>query len=247
MSPDGEPVTLSLEGEGHVVRVRNQVLMTARLNGSEQAMAQLALPEARVPASRRVLVGGLGMGFTLRAVLDRAAADCVVDVVELLPEVLEWNWRWLAPLAGAPLQDPRVTAIQADLLDHLCALTEGYDAILLDIDNGPEAFTVAGNQRLYDAGGIAALAKAMNPGATLVLWSAFRDDAFEERLCRAGLHARSVTARARGAVRKGARHTLFVGEKAARPGRPDRHPPPEPASADNAGSRQRVSHRGGTP
>ena len=216
---DGEALTLGLENGEYVVRVRGEALMTARLRGSEQAMAKLAF-DAGAPLrdDARILVGGLGMGFTLRAVLDRVQASAQVSVIELFAEVVQWNRGPLASVAQYPLDDPRVSVHVGDLLDclHDNAAPESaadsikYDAILLDIDNGPEAFTVAGNERLYQRAGLALLHDALSADGVMVLWSAFRSPSFEKRLRAAGFAARSVAVRARGDVGKGARHTLFV-------------------------------------
>ena len=212
-TPDGESLTLSIEGAQHVVRVRGETLMTSRSSGSEQAMAELAFAHGAPRVGARILVGGLGIGFTLRALLDRVDASARITVVELLAEVVHWNRDLLAAFAGRPLDDPRVDVRVGDVLDHLSKIGQGYDAILLDIDNGPQAFTVRGNERLYRAAGLAMLFRALRAGGVAVLWSAFRSRAFEQRLRRAGFHARSVPVRAQAG--KGARHTLFV---ATRPG-----------------------------
>lgn len=209
-TPDAEALTLSIEGPEHVVRVRGETLMSSRSSGSERAMAELAFPAGAPTAAAQVLVGGLGMGFTLRAVLDRLDAGARISVVELLADVVHWNRGPLAAFAGCPLDDPRVSVCVGDLLSVLVEYEQAFDAILLDIDNGPEAFTVRGNERLYHPPGLAMLLAALRPGGTLVLWSAFPCRAFERRLRHAGFDARSVSTRARPEVGKGARHTLFV-------------------------------------
>lgn len=207
-TPDGEALTLTLEGGHHVVRVRGELLMSSRVNGSEVALAGLALGE-QPAANARVLVGGLGMGFTLRAVLDALGPAARVDVLELLQAVVDWNRGALAAHAGHALDDPRVNVVVADVLVHARAQSRAYDAIILDVDNGPEAFTVKTNDRLYAPQGLAVLHDALRPGGTLVLWSAFRSPAFERRLRAARFTVECVTVRARGAVAKGARHTVF--------------------------------------
>lgn len=213
LTPDQEPVTLTLEQGHHVVRVRGEVLMSSRVSGSEQALAQLAFAGTVGGPVRRVLVGGLGMGFTLRAVLDELDASAQVDVLELLAAVVEWNRGPLAAYAAQPLDDPRVTITVADVLAHLVTVGPAYDAIVLDIDNGPEAFTVATNNRLYLPAGLANLYAALREGGVMVLWSAFRSPRFERLLRAAGFQTTSVTVRARGAIGKGARHTLFKGTR----------------------------------
>jgi len=215
VTPDREALTLTLEQGHHVVRVRGEILMSSRVSGSEEAMARLAFADTTNGNFSRVLVGGLGMGFTLRAVLDELAPTARVEVLELLEPVVDWNRGPLAAYARAPLEDPRVDVIVRDILAHLATAPPAYDAIVLDIDNGPEAFTVAANQRLYTPAGLAMLYAALRGGGVMVLWSAFRSEAFERRLRGAGFNAASITVRARGVVRKGARHTVF---RAVRPG-----------------------------
>ncbi|MEX2479450.1 MAG: spermidine synthase [Gammaproteobacteria bacterium] len=209
-TPDGEPLTLTAEDGEHVVRVRGQTLMSSRCSGSEQVMATLACAQGVPMDNARILVGGLGLGFTLRAVLDQAGTTTRITVVELLALVVDWNRGPLGSCAGRPLDDPRVSVHVGDLLDYLAVGGHGFDAILLDIDNGPEAFTVRSNERLYHPPGLALLRRALRAGGVLVVWSAFRSRAFEQRLRQAGFEARSVTTRARAAVGKGRRHTLFV-------------------------------------
>lgn len=214
VTPDQEALTLTLEQGHHVVRVRGEILMSSRVSGSEEAMAKLAFSERANGTRARVLVGGLGMGFTLRAVLDELGPAAQVDVLELLAPVVDWNRGPLAAYAKQPLDDPRVEIIVRDVLTHLAGFAQAYDGIVLDIDNGPEAFTVAANNRLYAPSGLAILYAALRPGGVMVLWSAFRSPHFERLLRGAGFSATSVTVRARDAVGKGARHTVF---KATRP------------------------------
>lgn len=216
-TPAGATITLTLEANSHVVRVSGSMLMSSRMSGSEEVMAQLAcapLIERRA-VRPRVLVGGLGLGFTLRATLDALGPDAEVVVSELLPCLVEWNRGPLAALAGAPLDDPRTTLSVGDLaalLRH--APARSYDAILLDVDNGPEAFTVPSNAWLYGAGGLGAARAALRPGGMLVIWSAFQAPPFERTLRAAGFRPEVVPVRARGAIKKGSRHFLYVGHVA---------------------------------
>ena len=219
-TPDGESLRLTLERDEYVVWVRGEALMSSRQSGSEQAMASLAFESGALSNDCDVLEGGLGMGFTLRAVLNKVSQQARVSVVELLEVVASWNRGPLASFADHPLDDPRVTVIVADLLDYLADLGAGdasrFDAVLLDIDNGPEAFTVASNDRLYGVDGLRLLNGALRDGGVMVLWSAFRSRSFEKRLHDAGFDAHSVSTRARPDVGKGARHTLFVAVKPRR-------------------------------
>ena len=212
-TPDGEALTLTVEDGAHVVRVRREVLMSSRLCGSEQTMAKFALSAGAPLAAPKILVGGLGMGFTLSALLKRVGTEARISVVELLADVVHWNRGPLAGHANYPLEDPRVNVMVGDVVDYLTASAQKFDALVLDIDNGPEAFTVRANGRLYSPAGIALLYRALNPSGIMVLWSAFRSLPFEKGLRHAGFVARSVTARARADVAKGARHTLFVAHR----------------------------------
>jgi spermidine synthase len=212
-TPEGKPITLTVEGGATVVRIAGQVLMSSRVHGSEEAMAELACRPLAERSGVRVLVGGLGMGFTLRAALDALAADAQVVVSELLPCIAEWNRGPLAELAGRPLDDPRVHLMDGDFGAHVRAARAEYDAILADVDNGPEAFTVDANAQLYSARGIAAMRDALRPGGVLVVWSAQERRWFVRALRAAGLSAEAVSVRARGKIKKGSRHVLYVGRR----------------------------------
>jgi len=212
-TPAGDPITLAREGVALVVRVRNEVLMSSRVHGSEEALADVGCAGLTQRRRSRVLIGGLGLGYTLRAALDRLAPDAEVVVRELIPALAEWNRGPLADLAGRPLEDPRVRVEIGDVAD---ALAPGaFDAILLDVDNGPEALTVPGNARLYRGRGLERGAASLRPGGALVVWSASESPAFVAQLRRAGLEPDVVRVRARGAVKKGSRHLLYVGRARA--------------------------------
>lgn len=211
-TPDGAPITLTREAEAFVVRVSGVPLMSSRVHGSEDAMAEVGCAAMRARPAARVLVGGLGMGFTLRATLDVLGDDAEVVVSELLPVVVDWNRGPLADLASRPLEDPRVRLV----VGHIAELTRrsprrSFDALLLDVDNGPEAFTVASNAWLYSRDGIDALRALLRPSGVLVVWSATQSTRFERDLRAAGLASEVVPVRARGAIRKGSRHLLYVG------------------------------------
>ena len=208
-TPDGATMTLTRSGSEHVIRVDGQHLMSSRMHGSEEALAALACERARVLPRPRVLVGGLGMGFTLRATLDLLPPDATVRVVELLPAVVVWNRSLLGDLAGHPLGDPRVEVEVADVAATLGASAGQFDAVLLDVDNGPSAFTSSDNDWLYDDQGLAAARAALTPGGVLAVWSAKDDRRFQQRLRRAGF--RVEVRQARGHLNKGPRHTIFVG------------------------------------
>lgn len=186
-------------------------LMNSRLSGSEAALATLAID--RMPRGPRpaLLIGGLGMGFTLRAALEGLPAEAQVDVVELVPAVVAWARGPMAELFAGSLDDPRVQVIEADVGDVIRA-RGGYDAILLDVDNGPDGLTRDSNDRLYDPRGLAAARTALRPGGVLAVWSSAPDRGFTARLGRAGFTVAEETVRARG-DRGGARHTIWLASR----------------------------------
>ncbi len=213
-TPAGEPMSLVKEGVSFVVRVRNEVLMSSRVHGSEDAMADVGCVPLRDRRCARVLIGGLGLGYTLRACLDRLGADAEVVVRELVPAIVSWNRDLVGDLAKRPLEDARVRVEVGDVFEAL--VPAAYDAILLDVDNGPEALTVASNARLYRGRGLERCAEALRAGGVLVVWSAFESARFERELQRAGLEAEVVRVRARGPIKKGSRHLLYVGRATRR-------------------------------
>ncbi len=193
------------------ISVKNEELMNSRMHGSEDALAELACRQVRDRKHPRVLIGGLGMGFTLRAALDNLDPDAEVVVAELVPAVIKWNRSHLADLAGHPLDDPRVTVRESDVAHVIKEKSGVFDAILLDVDNGPDGLTHAGNDRLYSRGGILAAKAALKPGGLLGVWSAEPDKSFTKRLRGAGLSIEEITVRARKT--KGRRHTIWLAEK----------------------------------
>jgi spermidine synthase len=185
--------------------------MSSRMHGSEQALAAFAFRPMRA-VEPQVLVGGLGMGFTLRATLDLLNADATVVVAELVPAVVAWNRGPLGPLAGHPLRDPRVRVETGDVAETLQSSPGRFDAVLLDVDNGPDAFTATANARLYGDQGLAAARDALTPGGVLAVWSAWEDRRFEQRLRYAGFVVE--VERVRGRLRKGGpKHTIFIGRR----------------------------------
>jgi len=217
-TPDGNGMCLTRRDEEFVVLLDGKTLMSSRMHGSEEALATLGCGHLRSAARPRVLVGGLGMGFTLRAALDVLPSHAIVTVAELVPAVVEWNRGPLSPLAGHPLRDPRVRIDLNDVGFTLRANSGRYDAVLLDVDNCPRAFTSELNQGLYDNAGVAAAYAALSDEGVLAVWSAWEDREFEQRLRRHGFHARTERVRAR-LNRRGAHHTVFLGFKRAQPER----------------------------
>jgi spermidine synthase len=211
-TPDGGEIVLYERDGAFTIRVNGLELMTSRAHGSEEELATLTL--AKVKSKQpKVLVGGLGMGFTLRAVLDAVPKSAKVMVAEILPAVVAWNRNELAHLADSPLDDPRVAVVERDVSEIIAAGPSAFDAVLLDVDNGPAALTVSENERLYGATGLAATHRCLRSGGVLGVWSADPDRGFEKRLAKAGFKASTETVPARRGA-KGPKHTIFVAQRA---------------------------------
>ncbi len=205
---DGAEVSLHRRGEEYVIRAGGRDLMSSRMHGSEEVLAELGCRDAARLKQPRVLVGGLGMGFTLRAALDLLPGHAEVVVCELLEAVVGWNRRLLAALADRPLDDVRVTVEVADVLAYMRRAQGSLDAVLMDVDNGPAAFTCEDNVAIYEEAGLRAAREALRPDGVLAFWSSYGDDAFRRRLIRCGFTVTTRTVRAR--IKKGPRHTIFV-------------------------------------
>ena len=207
-------LTLLRRGTEFVIRAGPVALMSSTAHGSEEALAELACERIADRTDARVLIGGLGMGFTLAAALRTLAPDARVVVAELIPAVVEWNRGPLAHLADRPLADARVSVWEGDVADRIGGERATLDAILLDVDNGPDGLTRATNDRLYSVPGLLGAFSALRAGGVLGVWSVQPDREFARRLTRAGFDVDERTVRARRA--KGGRHTLWL---ANRPGR----------------------------
>lgn len=181
-TPDGTRLTLMKRDREYVIFADGKILMSSRMHGSEEALATLACGHLQAAEAPRVLVGGLGLGYTLRATLDTLPASAEVVVAELVSGVVDWNRGPLAPLAGHPLDDRRVRVVVEDVGVTLRRSPATFDAILLDVDNGASGLTTAANDRLYDAAGLERAKAAIRPGGCLAVWSAVDDPAFRERL-----------------------------------------------------------------
>jgi len=186
-------------------------LMSSAAHYSEEHLAEIGCAGLAERPNAHVLVGGLGMGYTLRTALDRTSPTSRIVVAEVAPAVVGWNRGLLADLAGRPLEDPRTLLVTGDVVAYLETDRDPFDAILLDTDNGPDSFTAKGNSRLYTARGLARLRRALRPGGRLVVWSAYECHSFVGDLKRAGFEPEVVKVKSRG--RKGSRHTLYVGRK----------------------------------
>ena len=207
-TPDGTLISLTRRDREYIILAAGKPLMSSRMHGSEQALAIFGCRNLPAEAPR-VLVGGLGMGFTLRATLDLVPVDATVVVGELIPAVVEWNRGPLGPLANHPLRDTRVKVAVGDVGETIRKSNGEFDAILLDVDNGPDAFTAKGNASLYDDAGIAAARHALRAGGTLAVWSAWEDRKFEQRLKYGGFTVKVERVRARLKA-GGPRHTIFL-------------------------------------
>lgn len=210
-APDGGVLTLARRDDELVIRVDGQMLMSSRMHGSEEALARAGCQGLGPRAS--VVIGGLGLGYTLRAALDALPADASVLVAEISPDVVDWNRGPLAPLAAHPLDDPRATVVIDDVL-AVIRTARGLGAILLDVDNGPQGLTRAANDALYGEDGVATCARALAPGGALVVWSAADDAPYAARLRKVGLRVEILRPPAR--ERRGGRHVLFVGRAGKR-------------------------------
>ncbi len=212
LSRDGTVLKLIRRGDDYIVLANGKSLMSSRMHGSEEALATFACRRALKLEQPCVLIGGLGMGFTLRATLDLLPAEATVVVAELVPEVVEWNSGPLGPLAGQPLMDKRVRIEIEDVTVTIGSRPGQFDAVLLDVDNGPAAFSDSSNAGLYDDRGIPAAFAALKMNGVLAVWSAREDRKFEQRL-RKGSFAVEVM-HVRGRLKKGGpRHTIYLGHK----------------------------------
>ncbi len=208
---DGE-LRLMRRGQDHMILFGRNELMSSRLRGSEEALASLACERIAGRARPRMLVGGLGMGFTLRKAQELLPPKAEIVVAELVPAIVDWAHGPLAYLFGDSLDDPRVTVRIGDVGESIASPGAGYDAILLDVDNGPDGLIHPDNDKLYGKYGLRAALNALVPGGVLAVWSAYPDKAFAERMQRAAFTVDEVKVRATGG-RKGAHHVIWVGVK----------------------------------
>jgi spermidine synthase len=208
MPGGGGELRLMRRGAEFAIRLGQTELMNSRVSGSEEALATVALARLHGPAPR-ILIGGLGMGFTLRAALAALGPQARVVVAELVPAVVRWARGAMAEVFGASLADPRAEIREADVADVIAAGRSAYDAILLDVDNGPEGLTRDANDWLYGVAGLGTARAALRPGGILAVWSSAPDRGFTRRLRQAGYDVEEVPVRARG-KRGGARHVLWL-------------------------------------
>ncbi len=206
--PDGEELRLFQRWDDFMIVLDRNELMSTRMSGSEQALATLTCARLGQRRAPRLLIGGYGMGFTLRAALAVLGKDAHVAIAEIVPEIIHWARGPMAALTAGCLDDPRVSLISGDVGAVIQTSPGGYDAILLDVDNGPDGLSRSANNRLYSARGLEAARAALSPGGILAIWSAGKDPAFTARLRHAGFIVEEEMVRARSNG-KGAQHIIW--------------------------------------
>jgi spermidine synthase len=219
----GAEVELSLmrRGTEFSMKLGHNELMNSRLSGSEEALATLSCRRIEGVKQPRILIGGLGMGFTLRAALAVLGADARIMVAELVPAVIAWARGPMAELFGDSLSDPRAEIREADVADVIASSRQAFDAVLLDVDNGPEALIRKANDALYDTGGLQAIRAALRPGGVLAVWSSGPNIAFTKRLRAAEFEVNEVGVRAT-TKRSGAHHVIWFATKPKAPAKASR-------------------------
>lgn len=209
--PGGEPLRLFRRGDDHMIVLERNELMNSRMSGSEEALAVMTL-ERLGKREARVLIGGYGMGFTLRAALAVLGGNAKVTVAELVPKIVDWARGPMAALTNGCLDDPRVKIVFDDVGRVIADGQNAYDAILLDVDNGPDGLTRIGNDSLYSMRGLDLARQALRPGGILAVWSAAPDTAFARRMRDSGFQVEEVAVRARQNG-KGPRHVIWFGRR----------------------------------
>jgi spermidine synthase len=211
--PGGDQLDLYSRGDDFMIVLDRNELMSTRMNGSEIALAEMTLERLAGNAAPHLLIGGYGMGFTLRAALGKMGSQGRASVAELVPEIIAWARGPMTAVAAGCLDDPRVRLIMGDVAAAIRRDPAAYDAILLDVDNGPDGLTREGNDGLYSAEGLAAAKRALRPSGILAVWSAGENKKFAKRLERAGFMVDEVAVRAR-TNGKGPRHIIWFAKKA---------------------------------
>ena len=212
-TPDGSRFSLHEHDGEFFLKLNGRQLMGSNATVSEGLLAELACAFVAPRPAPRVLIGGLGLGFSLRRVLELVGPGAVVEVAELLPEVVAWNRERLGALNGRLLDDPRVEVFTGDVFDCLRRAGAGrYDAILLDVDNGPTSLVQPQNARIYGRQGFSLVRRVLKPGGRVAFWSAEREGAFRVSFARAGFQVEEVPAKAHERARRCAHH-IYVGER----------------------------------
>ncbi len=211
--PGGEELRLFRHGTDFMIVLDRNELMSTRMGGSEEVLATMSCARIAGRARPHVLIGGYGMGFTLRAALAVLPREAIVTVVELVPEIIAWARGPMAELTAGCLDDPRVRLIEDDVVTVIRAVPAAFDAILLDVDNGPDGLVRQANNQLYSERGLRAAKAALKPGGVLAIWSVAKDDGFVRRLKSGGFAVDEVAVRAR-ANGKGAKHVIWFASMA---------------------------------
>ena len=209
-----QELRLKRRGSEFSIMLGTNELMNSRLSGSEQALAKLSCQRIAGHRQPRILIGGLGMGFTLRAALAELGKDAGIVVAELVPAVVAWARGPMAEVFGGCLDDPRVTIQETDVGQLIRSRPAAWNAILLDVDNGPEGIVYKGNDALYSLAGLGAARAALKPGGVLAVWSQGPDSGFTRRLKQAGFAVEEVNTRANG--KRGARHVIWIAINSSR-------------------------------
>jgi spermidine synthase len=207
--PDGDAMRLFRHGRDHMIVLGGNELMNTRQSGSEEALATLTCARLTARQAPHVLIGGYGMGFTLRAALGVLGSKARVTVAELVPQIIDWARGPMVALTAGCLDDPRVRLIEDDVVPMIQTAKGTYDAILLDVDNGPDGLTRRANSKLYSTRGLHLAREALTPGGVLAVWSAARDPSFTRRLDAAGFKVEEIAVRARSNG-KGAHHVIWL-------------------------------------
>ncbi len=211
----GHELRLKQRGAEFSIMLGSNELMNSRLSGSEEALARLSCHRISGRRQPKILIGGLGMGFTLRAAIAELGADAGIVVAELVPAVVAWARGPMASLFGGCLDDPRVTIREADLGQIIRSEASAWDVILLDVDNGPEGIVHRANDALYSIAGLISARAALKPGGVLAVWSQGPDSGFTRRLKQAGFAVEEAKVRANG--KRGARHVIWIATNGPRP------------------------------
>jgi spermidine synthase len=210
--PGGGELRLFRDGAHYTIKLADGGdLMSTRQHGSEELLAQFACSRVAAHAKARVLVGGLGLGYTLAAALSEMREDAEIAVAELVPGVVKWNREWLGEFAGHPLRDVRTRVHEGDVIAQIKGQKQAWDAILLDVDNGPDGLSRASNSWLYGGAGLASARQSLRVGGVLAVWSAHSDPAFTKRLERAEFKVEEMPSRALG--KRGMKHRIWLATK----------------------------------
>ncbi len=212
LTPEGKEIKCFRHDKDYSFKMGSLELMNSRMHGSEDALAELACGEIKQFAKPKILIGGLGMGFTLRAALDQLPADAEVEIAEIMPSVVKWNREILGELTSHPLLDPRVRLHETDVAKLIKSARHQYDAILMDVDNGPQGLSLKGNAGLYNIKGIHSAYKALKPGGIWAIWSSGPDPVFSRHLHNINFEVEEVRVRAR-AVQKGAHYFIWLARR----------------------------------